>query len=90
MIQRGGMGLLLVTLYLLASSATDYYRCAWVLWGTIIKERSAVAAALDSFQSLEECKKAMHGDERDTGTLLPVCLCLPDTVDPRGPSGGTR
>ena len=77
-----------VALYVLALAATDYYaECTWVLWGSIIKEGLAVAAALDSFQSLGECKTAMHGDERSTGSLLPVCICLPDTVDPRGPKG---
>jgi hypothetical protein len=51
-------------------------------------------SAWDSFQSLEECKKVMTGDQfkklvddskKEGHTLLPVCL--PDTVDPREPKG---
>jgi hypothetical protein len=71
--------------------------CAWVLWVTGTDGSSTAAAPWNSYKSLQECKQDQQGpamkkilseNERKGLHLLPVCL--PDTVDPRGPKGSGR
>ena len=85
---------LLVALSLLTSAATASADCAWVMWITARGTTGSSAAPWDSFQSLQECKKVALSDDvrkiltdskRQDIVLVPVCL--PDTVDPRGPKG---
>ena len=76
---------------LVASVGTASAECAWVLWVTDAQERHS---PFDSFTSLAECQKAIYspswkktveeGKQQGHG-LVP--MCLPDTVDPRGPKG---
>ena len=88
----------IVALCLLASAATAYAECAWVLW----QERPALSDQfeLDNyrpgvFRVQRECEavaenknqaEAMPRDEQSRERLPQGrWLCLPDTVDPRGP-----
>jgi hypothetical protein len=90
----------IVALCLLASAATAYAECAWVLW----QERPALSKqfALDNyrpgvFRIQRECEavaenknqaEAMPPEEQSPPRLPQGrWLCLPDTVDPRGPTG---
>jgi hypothetical protein len=83
---------------LLTSAATAYAECAWVLW----QERPALSKrfALDNdrpgvFRVQRECEavaenknQAKPRDEQSRRRLPQGrWLCLPDTVDPRGPKG---
>ena len=88
---------LLVMFSLLTSAATASAECAWVLWMRFFEGVKSSVDPMDSFQSLDECRKAMHADstkaavtegERRRTTVVPVCL--PDTVDPRGVKGSGR
>jgi hypothetical protein len=83
MMQLVRRALLVGVLLLLVSVGTVSADCAWVLWDRSI--------ALDQWQLLyasptyEECAvdavkmKRLHPSS--------VFLCLPDTIDPRGPKG---
>jgi len=90
----------IVALCLLASAATAYAECAWVLW----QERPALSKQFDLdnyrpgvFRIQRECEavaenknqaEAMPPDEQSPARLPQGrWLCLPDTVDPRGPKG---
>jgi len=83
---------------LLTSAATAYAECAWVLW----QERPALSKQFDLdnykpgvFRVQRECeavaenKNRAEAMPRDEQSRLPQgrWLCLPDTVDPRGPKG---
>jgi hypothetical protein len=88
---------LLAALSLLTSAATVSAECAWVLWVTRTTTASGAdfdSSPRDSYVSLQECKTAQQApamkkivseSERTGLRLSPVCL--PDTVDPRGPKG---
>jgi hypothetical protein len=88
----------IAALCVLASAAMAHAECAWVLWVTGAAN-TASGPGVDSspwasYESLQECKTALQGaamkkivaeNERKGLSLFPVCL--PDTVDPRGPKG---
>jgi len=79
--------ILLVAFSLLTSAATAYAECAWVLWMNDAGERTPNTAPVDTFPTKEECDARgfrLIGLYRDTRSLMHY-LCLPDTVDPRGP-----
>jgi hypothetical protein len=100
MMRLGRRASLLVVLSLLTSAATAYAECAWVLWQE--RPARSRRFALDNdrpgvFRVQRECEavaenknqaEAMPRDEQ-TRRRLPQgrWLCLPDTVDPRGPKG---
>ena|SRR6266446_2905180 len=93
---------LLVALSLLASAATAYAECAWVLWDQINMQswtpsggfpdegqcRARLEKELDSSVSQYPGSRRV-GDAADletaSGKLFVKFICLPDTVDPRGP-----
>jgi len=84
---------LLAAFYLLASAATAYAECAWVLWVTGTPTdgtQSEYSSPWNSYKSIEECKSDLLSApmkkliaESKRVRLFPVCV--PDTVDPRGP-----
>ena len=87
---------MIATLSLLASAATAGAECAWVLWAT----SGDAILPMDGFKTREECnadkaarsdymKKEIQAGRLDARREIPL-LCLPDTVDPRGPKGGGR
>ena len=75
---------LLVAFSLLASAATAYAECAWVLWSAS-GDASLPVSAWDAKSRCEEAKnerlRALSGTvERKDVSFV----CLPDSVDPRG------
>jgi hypothetical protein len=87
---------LLLAFSLLTSAATAYAECAWVLWQhEIIDQRDVGWTPRASFNSISGCKarESNAGLRYNTETqkleVVPsgYTVCLPDTVDPRGPKG---
>ena len=93
---------LLLALSLLASAATAYAECAWVLWASRVAQDWVIHG---TYQSRGECLKRLEREFADhpltaserananvrlnvAGSI--VYHCLPDTVDPRGPKGTTQ
>ena len=98
----------IAVLSLLASAATVYAECAWVLWEKTTfpetvdwrilrtydaralcaadhaKLMSPNSAWLAGYESLSEDSVIQRSP---TGVIAKRALCLPDTVDPRGPKG---
>jgi hypothetical protein len=84
----------IVALCVLASAATAYAECGWVLWVTTANRSAHRQMRGTRTGRFAECKEALYGasmkkqvdDAQRRGTLL-APKCLPDTVDPRGPKG---
>jgi len=90
------LGVLLLVFTLTSSAWAD---CAWVLWQReVIEKRELGWAPREGFKTISECKqresKADTRYNRETQKLEPIpgghTICLPDTVDPRGPKGSGR
>ena len=90
----------IVVLLLLASAATAYAECAWVVWRQTLSDSPAVPKSGNwipegAFKAKEECvrdielkRAAYFGEAKLEGyTYTRGAYCLPDTVDPRGPKG---
>ena len=89
---------LLVALSLLASPATAYAECAWVLWaGGVKTSGEAVYVPIEGYPTKAGCEKGRSASAVDeveqlkrdvAGAGMKLAFtCLPDTVDPRGPKG---
>jgi len=86
----------IVVLSLLTSTATAYAECAWVVWMQVALSTGGPdqLTPLDAHPSKGACDQAKlqaqrvaRDAERKVGAPEPLFLCLPDTVDPRGPKG---
>ena len=90
----------IVALYALVSAATAHAECAWMLWtkrAMLPHRDSAPEFALEAaYTRVDDCTKALDQKSPDTrgratSTVVTVgdqmWVCLPDTVDPRGPEG---
>jgi hypothetical protein len=79
----------IAALAVLTSVTTAYAECAWVLWAV----GANVALTLSAWPTREECVSDQARNEASykpkTGETIRL-VCLPDTVDPRGPKGGAR
>src|SRR5947207_1798749 len=91
--------LMLAALCSLLFAATASAECAWVLWQReVIEKRELGWTPRESFKAISECKqresKADTRYNRETQKLEPIpgghTICLPDTVDSRGPKGNGR
>ena len=98
MIARAFLAALLAVLTL-AWASSAWAECAWVLWQReVIDKRELGWTPRESFKTVRECRqresKADTGYNRETQKLEPVphghMICLPDTVDPRGPKASGR
>ena len=72
----------------LATSASA--ECAWVVWGVKAEPNApggVVAIPLDSATSREGCEQQRLQWEAKAKSKESHYICLPDTVDPRGPRG---
>jgi len=87
---------LLVAFSLLAPAATAYAECAWVLWTkqALVSGGAQPPELEATYKSREDCVGVLNQKDpgrRMTATMLilgdKAWMCLPDTVDPRGPKG---
>jgi len=99
--QRGRIGILLASLcFLLGAPASASAECAWVLWvhtedkglrgwwdGPKWTPRSAFASKKECEDPLGIRSKGAPGDDPLDIRSKQSWICLPDTVDPRGPKG---
>jgi hypothetical protein len=89
MIRALVIGLCILLLAVRASA-----ECGWVLWGPIMDDRGQMLAdqwsIVGAFESRQECVKAYDAYVASVSKPTPALremLCVPDTVDPRGPKG---
>ena len=91
MMRLGRRATLLVALFLFASAATPSAECAaWVLGGQLLDDssgggRQVLALALESYTDKAACEAEKVA--RRTNQAKAVFVCLPDTMDLRGPKG---
>jgi len=94
-------GIVAAVLLLVASQA--WAECAWVLWMTAHKISADGKPAMeitmpyDGYTNKHECDRALERSEsreeqrrKQDASLQRFFVCLPDTIDPRGPKGGGR
>ncbi len=92
----------IVVFFVFTSAATASAECAWIVWSNIggggapkdnwipvqtAGSRKECGAAADAQNRLEARVREQYfaaGRQKTTDTTY---LCLPDTVDPRGPKG---
>jgi hypothetical protein len=85
---------LLVAFYLLAATASAYAECARVLWAVNMPAGTFPVRAFSGGAAQQECRKRETREgafvdvpAKDPHGPLPHYVCLPDTIDPRGPKG---
>lgn len=71
-------------LLLFASAAPAFAECAWVLWAASPHATPTELIPLGGYDARELCERRAEEENRFGGTQH---LCLPDTVNPRGPKG---
>jgi hypothetical protein len=76
--------ILLTTCCLLALATSASAECAWIVWGPSGESGFVVRAGYTTWSNCEDARRAMLGVYRGDPTRW---VCLPDTVDPRGPKG---
>ena len=85
MMRLGRRASLLVALILLTCAATAYAECAWVLWSA----SGGASLPVGAWDTKSRCEEAKNERQRTVGSAVErttvTFVCLPDTVDPRGP-----
>jgi hypothetical protein len=85
--------LALVFSMLLAFPALAEAQCAWLVWNydphssQICEVRTAAPAQDLCYKVVEVMKEELKARKVKTSGVF---VCLPDTIDPRGPKGGGR
>jgi len=98
--ERSIMMIITLIACMLVSTVTAHAECAWVLWAKqalMTKPEQAPELTLEaSYKRVEDCTRALDQKfpdtrRRTTSTVVTwgdrMWMCLPDTVDPRGPKG---
>ena len=79
--------LMIAMLSLLTSAATAHAECAWVLWSA----SGSASLPVGAWDTKSRCEEAKNERLRAVGSTVErtavTFVCLPDTVDPRGPKG---
>ena len=77
----------IVALCLLTSVAAASAECVWVLWSG----SSGASLPVSAWDTKSRCEEAKNERLRALGGAIEpkavAFVCLPDTVDPRGPKG---
>ena len=78
---------LFVAFYLLTTAATAHAECAWVLWSA----SGGASLPVSAWDANSRCEEAKNERLRALSSTVErkdvTFVCLPDTVDPRGPKG---
>jgi len=78
---------LFVAFYLLISAGPAHAECAWVLWSA----SGGASLPVSAWDAKSRCEEAKNERLRALSSTVErkdvTFVCLPDTVDPRGPKG---
>ena len=85
----------ITALCVLAQVATAYAECAWVAWLTAVHQTGfrdiTPIGTSDSKAACEQrvagIQKSLEAMMQERHMVVSAMICLPDTVDPRGPTG---
>jgi hypothetical protein len=80
---------LIAALGLLTLATSASAECAWVLWGQFASTQGTLMGVpLAGWPRWEDCEKERVAREAKAQSPKPgLLVCLPDTLDPRGPKG---
>ena len=93
--RRVGRASAVLALLLLTSAATAYAECAWVAWLTAVHQTGfRDITPIGTSDSKAACEQRVAGIQKSLEAMMlerhmvvSAMICLPDTVDPRGPKG---